>query len=111
VCKREFAKDHRLQIAIQEFLRHPRGFIDVTAADAERAIDDGRIVEDEGFLRGWRAVGIQNFDVRFEKPPCQLSGDWQSWRSSNEIAARVRKKRRCAAAGADIAEMAAENAR
>jgi len=30
-----------LQIVFQEFLRHARSFIDVAAANAERAIHDG----------------------------------------------------------------------
>ena len=60
-------EDHGLQIVFQEFLRHPRGFIDVAAADAEGAIDDGRVVKDEGFFRGGSAVGVEDFDFGFEK--------------------------------------------
>src|ERR1700687_3419071 len=60
-------EDHGLQIVFQEFLRHARSFIDVAAANAERAIYDGRIVENECLLRGWSAVGIQDFDFGFEK--------------------------------------------
>src|SRR6266851_450243 len=51
---------HGLQIVLQKFLSHARGFIDVAAANAERAIYDGRIVENECLLRGWRAIGIQD---------------------------------------------------
>src|ERR1700674_590196 len=60
-------EDHRLQIVFQEFLRGARRFIDVAAADAEGAIHDRRIVENECLLRGWSAVGIQDFDFGFEK--------------------------------------------
>ena len=56
-------EDHRLQIVLQEFLRHAGGFIDVAATNAERAIHHRRIVEDEGFLRGGRAVRVQYLDV------------------------------------------------
>ena len=60
-------EDHGLQIVFQEFLGHTRRFIDVAAADAQGAIHNGRIVENESFLRGGRAVGIQDFDFGFKK--------------------------------------------
>src|SRR5258706_6920897 len=103
-------KDHGLQIAIQEFLRHARGFVDVTAADAESAIDDGRIVEDEGFLRGRRTVGVQYFDLRFQKPASQISRIGNRGGAANEL--RVAAVEACDAAETpkDVAQVAAKNA-
>ena len=39
-----------LQIALQEFLSHARRLVDIAAADAEKAVHDRRIVENEKFL-------------------------------------------------------------
>src|SRR5438552_71802 len=58
---------HGLQISFQEFLRYSRGFVAVEAADAEGAIYDRRIVENESLLRGRRAIDIQDFDFGFQK--------------------------------------------
>src|SRR5713226_2147416 len=78
-------EDHRLQIAFQEFLRHARRFVDVTAADAQRAIHDRRIVENESFLRGGRAVRIEDFDLGFEKPCSKVAGVGDGCGAADEL--------------------------
>ena len=103
-------EDHRLQIAIQKFLRHARGFIDVAAADAKSAIDDRWIVENKSFFRCRRAVGVQNFDVRFEKPPCQLSGIGNCGGAANELRVAAVEARDAAETPEHVAQMAAKNA-
>ena len=60
-------EDHGLQIALQEFLGHPRRFIDVAAANAQRAIYDGWIVKGKGFFSSGSAVGVEDFYIGFEK--------------------------------------------
>src|SRR5438876_5852692 len=60
-------EDDGLQIALQKFLRHTRGFIDVAAPNAQRAIYDRRVVKNKSFFSGGRAVGVENFHFRFEK--------------------------------------------
>ena len=75
-------EDHRLQIVFQEFLGDAGGFVDVAAANAERAIHDRRIVEDESFLGGGRAVGVEHFDFRFEQARRRARRDWRWWPSS-----------------------------
>ena len=103
-------EDHGLQITIQEFLRHARGFIDVAAADAQSAIDDGRIVEDEGLLRRGRAVGIQDFDFRFEKAACQISGIGNRSRAANELRVAAVEARNTPETPEDVAQVAAKDA-
>src|SRR6266404_3109473 len=103
-------EDHGLQIAIQEFLRHARGFIDVTASDAQSAIDDGRIVEDEGFLRRGRAVGVQDFDLRFQKPSSQISGIGNRGGAANELRVATVEARDAAETPKDVAQVAAKDA-
>ncbi len=48
----------RLQLVLQKFLRDARGFVDIAAANAQRAIHYRRIVENERLLRGRRAIGV-----------------------------------------------------
>ena len=60
-------KDDGLQIALQKFLSDTRGFIDVAAANAQRAIHDRRIVKDKSFFGCGSAVRVENFDFGFEK--------------------------------------------
>ena len=67
-------KDDRLQLVFQKFLRHARRFIDVAAANAQRAIYHRWIVEDESFLAGGRAITTENFHFRFKQVGRQLSG-------------------------------------
>ena len=103
-------EDYCLQITIQEFLRHARGFIDVAPANAESPIDDRWIVEDEGFFRRGRAVGIQDFDFRFEKAACQIFGIGNRSGAANELRVAAVEARDASETAEDVAQVAAKHA-
>src|SRR5467141_3506929 len=103
-------EDHGLQIVFQEFLRHARSFVDIAAADAERAIHDGRIVENESFLCGGRAVGIEDFDFGFEKAGSEVAGIGNGCRATDELRIAAVEASDAAKAAQHVAQVAAEDA-
>src|SRR5713226_1007478 len=103
-------EDHRLQIAFQEFLRHARRFVYIAAADAQRAIHNRRIVENEGFLRGGRAVRIEDFDLGFEKACSKVAGVGDGCGAADELRIAAVKTGDAAKPAEDITQMAAEDA-
>ncbi len=60
-------EDHGLQIVLQEFLSDAGRFVDVAAADAERAIHDRRVIKDECLFRSRRAVRGLHFHIIFNE--------------------------------------------
>ena len=103
-------KDHCLQIVVQEFLGHARGFIDVAAADAQRAIDDRGIVENKCFFRGRGAVGVQHFDVGFEEPCGQIAGIGDGGGAADKLRIAAVKPSDAPQATKHVAQVAAEDA-
>ena len=75
-------EDDGLQLSRQEFLGHARGFVEIAAADAEIAVDHRRIVEDEKFFGGGRAIFFDRCDFAFGQLRRQARRDSQSWPSS-----------------------------
>src|SRR6267154_1791811 len=102
-------KDDGLQLVLQEFLRYTRGFIDVAAANAECAIYHRRIVEDEGFFGGRRAIAVQNFHICFQKTSGQISGIGNRRRGANKLRLTSIKACNAPEPAQHIAEMTAEN--
>ena len=103
-------ENDRLQVVLQEFLRDARGLVDVAAANAQRPIDHGRIVENKRFLGGRRAVRIQHFDLRLKKARGQLTGIRNRGGAANELRFASIKSCDTAQAAKDITQMTAENA-
>src|SRR6266481_4463104 len=99
-----------LQIGQKKFLGHARGFIDVAAADAQRAIHDGRIIENESFLRGGRAVRIEDFDLRFEKACSEVAGIGDGRGAADELGIAAVETCNPAKAAENVTQMAAEDA-
>ncbi len=103
-------EDHGLQIVFQKFLGHARGFVDVAAADTQRAIHDGRIVENESFFRGGSAVRIEDFDFGFEKARSEFPGIGDGCGATNKLRIAAVKTRDAAESAENIAKMATEDA-
>src|SRR6266568_4247809 len=103
-------EDDGLQIVFQKFLRDARGFIDVAAANAQRAIHDGRVVKHEGFFRGWCAVRMEDFDFGFEKTRGEVAGIGDGCRATNELRFAAVKSSDAPEAAQNIAQVAAEDA-
>ena len=99
-----------MQIAAHEFLRDARGFVDVAAADAKRAIDHRRIVENEGLLGCRRAIGIKHFDFGFEQARSQFARIGNRRGTANELRLPPIKTRDAPQPAQNIAKMAAKNA-
>ena len=59
-------EDDGLQLPREEFLGDARGFGEIAAADAEVAVDHRRIVENEEFFGGGRAVFFDRCDLAFD---------------------------------------------
>ena len=102
-------EDDGLQIVLQKFLRDARGFIDVAAADPQRAIDDGRIVKNKSFLRGGSAVGVEDFDFRFEKARREVTRIGDGRGATNELRIAAIESRDAAEPAQNVAQVAAED--
>src|SRR6266704_560630 len=103
-------EDDGLQIVFQKFLRDARGFIDVAAANAQRAIHHGRVVKHEGFFRGWCAVRMEDFDFGFEKACSEVAGVGDGCGATNKLRIAAVKSSDAAEAAQNIAQVAAEDA-
>src|SRR6266436_5854415 len=103
-------EDHGLQIAFQKFLGHAGGFIDVAAADAQGAVHDGRIVENESFFRGGRAIRIEDFDFGLKKAGSEVAGVGDGCGAADEIRIAAVEASDATKAAEDVAEVAAEDA-
>src|SRR5260370_33186233 len=103
-------EDDGLQIAFQKFLRDARGFIDVAAANAQRAIHAGWVVKHEDFFRGWCAVRMEDFDFGFEKACSEVAGVGDGCGATNKLRIAAVKSCDAAEAAQNIAQVAAEDA-
>ena len=103
-------KHHGLQIAFEKFLRNAAGFVDVAAANPQRAIHHRRIVKHKSFLRGGRAVGIQNLHIRLQKLAGQLARIGDRRRAANKLRIAAIKIRDAPQSPQHVAKMAAEHA-
>ena len=99
-----------MKVAAQKFLSHARGFVDVATANTQRTIHHRRIVKDESFLRGRRAVGIQHFHLGFEQPRSQFAGIGDRRGAANELGLALVETRNASQAAENVAEVASENA-
>src|ERR1700723_196600 len=94
---------------LQKFLRDARSLVDIAAADAQRLIHDGRIVEDKSLFTGGCAVGFEHFHFFFEQPGRQFTGIRNRRRTANEYRIATVKARNAAQAPQHVAEMASKN--
>ncbi len=99
-----------MQVALQKFLRHARGLIDVAAPDAEKAIHDRRIVEDEEFFSRWRAVFLDHFKFSFRKARRELSRIRNRRRGTDELRVRPVKSRDAPQSSQYVGQVAAKHA-
>ncbi len=99
----------RLQLMFQEFLRHTRGFVDVAAADSQRAIHHRRIVENKSLLRGRRAIRVEHLNACFQKPRCKLPRIRDCCRRADELRLTPVKSGDPSQSAQHVAQVAAED--
>src|SRR5215470_238356 len=102
-------ENHRLQVALQKFLRDSRRFVDVIAANTQRPVDHRWIVEDKGFLRGRCAIGIEDGNPGFEQARGEFAGIRDGGGAANELWLSTIKARDAAQPAKYIRQMAAED--
>ena len=75
-------ENNSLQFSREKLLGYARGFIQVAAADAEVAIDHRRIVENEKFFGGGRAIFLNRSQPGVRSIAKRVRRDWRWWPSS-----------------------------
>ena len=99
-----------LQVALQEFLRDARRLVDIAAADSQKAIHDRRIVENEKFLSGGRAVFLDHLEIGFRQARRQFARIGDRRRGANELRIRAVEARDAPQPPQHIGQVAAEHA-
>ena len=101
---------NRLQFAAQQLLRHPRRLVQIASANSEIAIHHRRIVKHKKFLRGGRAILLDNLHFFFDQLRRQLSGIRNRRRAANELRLRSIKFRDAPQPSQHVGQVAAEYA-
>ena len=99
-----------LQISLQEFLGHARRLVDIAAADSQKTVHDRRIVEDEKFLSGRRAVFLDHLEIGFRQARCEFARIRDRRRGANELRVRAVEARDAPQPPQHVGQMAAEHA-
>ena len=103
-------EDDGLQLAREEFFGHARGFVHIAAADAEIAIDHRRIVKDEEFFGGGRAIFFDDLDLVFDQLRGEFAGIGDRRGAADELRLRAIEFGDAAQAPQNVGQMAAEDA-
>ncbi len=95
---------------LQEFLGHARRFVDVAAPDAQRSVDDWRVIEHESLFRGRRAVLGLHFHSIFNQVARELDRIGDRGRAADELRFASVKPGDALQPAKHVAKVAAEHA-
>ena len=110
MCRRELANTMVCRFRFRNSWATRDDFVDVAAADSQKAVHDRRIVEDEKFLSGRRAVFFDHLEIGFRQARGEFARIRDRRRGADELRVRAVEARDAPQPPQHVGQVAAEHA-